>query len=86
MKETDLKDYDITKDSCADCSSADLFIKLKLHPFHFGVGKQKINMEVEIPVIVCRGCGAEWMNYIAEDILEEAVAPLREVIYGDKKE
>ncbi|MCD6436585.1 MAG: hypothetical protein J7L15_09445 [Clostridiales bacterium] len=85
MKEIDLKDYDIAKDSCAECSSINLFMEVQPHKYQLGTGEYKLNMEVDIPVITCRDCGFCWMNYLAEDIITKVETPLREILYRDKK-
>ena len=81
-----MKHFDITKCSCADCGSKDIFVKNKERKYRlFPEGDpDSVIMKVMIPVFHCKSCEFQWYNYLAEDIMMKAEEPYRDAKYGKK--
>ena len=63
--------YDITKDCCPYCESKDIFMDYQ--DYHFQLfsdhDPNKVQLQVEVPVLHCKSCNYSWLNYLAEDII-----------------
>jgi putative zinc finger/helix-turn-helix YgiT family protein len=57
---------------CSDCNGPIRTEKIR-HAFTYGVGPEAAELDCILPVRICDGCGAEYIDEVGEEIRHEAV-------------
>ncbi len=60
------------ENSCAECGCEDVSKSMEDYTFPYG-NPVSVDLTVEVPVYKCEGCGYQWMNYEAGDIMDAYV-------------
>lgn len=58
---------------CAECESKNVVTEQKEHTFPYGARLKPITLTVTIPVRICKDCNFMWYDYIAEELIDNAV-------------
>lgn len=61
------------ENTCIDCGSVCVDTKWINHSFPYGFGDSAVELTVRVPVRKCLECGEEWLDYVAENLMQEEV-------------
>jgi len=60
-------------DTCFSCGSKDIVISIEENRFQYGADPDGVELVASVPVHWCQSCGEGSCNWIAEEIMNEAV-------------
>lgn len=58
---------------CGMCGSRNIETENKEHTFPYGVGEAQEELSAIVPVRVCKSCGFQFLDYLAEEACHDAV-------------
>lgn len=58
---------------CGECESTDISTEYFNYEFLYGTGKNAAKLSAVIPVRVCKSCGAEFLDYESEQIIDDVI-------------
>ena len=67
---------------CFDCDGTSITEYETLHTFPYG--GQGVELSVKVPVQKCEDCGAEFLDYVAIDLMDDAVKRHKQETKGAK--
>lgn len=75
------------KECCVECGGPDVVREIEDYTFPYAPSPDTVDLTVKVPVYKCQnpGCGFQWLNWEAEQIMDNHIKEVEKTLNIDTK-